>query len=462
MARQELVSYRRDGKRNAVVFIHGFCGEATKTWGSFGELLAATPACRDVDVLSFGYDTNLRPDLIGLWRAAPDIATAAMQLTTTARHELGNYESFDFVGHSMGGLVLQRAILDDLDLRRRTRALVCFGTPSSGLVKAWPFRLPIFRHLNRQVADMAEGGRFITSLRHDWNQAFGDRPPFRFLAVAGAADEFVPRSSSQMAFAGEFRAVVAGDHLSMVKPKAGDENANDGSLSLLADFLGATGYPPGVPAAHLARQRGDFRRTIDTLGARPAELDRKALGQLALAYDGLGQAETAIAILEQLGDRGTDAMGILAGRYKRRWRVERKEADARKALEIYEKAYGESGKDEDQRYYHAINVAFMTLAFLDDEGAARDWARRAHDHVEAAEAASARSSARHWRPATRGEARLIEGELEQGLAAYREALAQGPELWEIKSMYRQALFIADLRRDEALLERLGSLFGERE
>jgi hypothetical protein len=50
----------------------------------------------------------------------------------------------------MGGLAVQRALLDDKGLRNRTSHLFLFGTPCGGLIKA-----SLVRVLNPQLRDMA-------------------------------------------------------------------------------------------------------------------------------------------------------------------------------------------------------------------------------------------------------------------------------------------------------------------
>jgi len=90
----------------------------------------------------------------------------------------------------MGGLVLQRALLDYKDLLERTSHVFLFGTPSAGLRKAgW------FKWFKRQVDDLAYNGAFIPKLRTDWEQLWPKEPPPQFWTVAGDSDEFVPASS---------------------------------------------------------------------------------------------------------------------------------------------------------------------------------------------------------------------------------------------------------------------------
>ena len=109
-------------------------------------------------------------------------------LTTQASIDpLKRYRSLALVAHSMGGLVVQRALVDDPELANRTEKVVLFGTPSAGLRKAsWLF------FWKRQLRNMANGSEFITALRQDWAALFEPEPRFDLRVVAGDQDQFVP------------------------------------------------------------------------------------------------------------------------------------------------------------------------------------------------------------------------------------------------------------------------------
>ncbi|MFW6175760.1 MAG: esterase/lipase family protein, partial [Acidobacteriota bacterium] len=237
----ELVTHRNDGADTAVVFVHGFSGHAEATWGDFPRFLADDPRLREWDVFSLGYTTNLRLDVPGIWSAAPDLDRLAVLLSTAAGYgELGGRRVLAFVAHSMGGLVVQRALVRDPKLAPRVSHVVLLGTPSGGLAKA-----RLGRWFKRQLRDMAAGGAFVKRLRRDWRESFapadGWRAPFSFLAVAGDRDEFVPSSSSIEPFPDDQQAVVYGDHLEIVKPRSADSL----SVSVVCDFLAGDGAPSG-------------------------------------------------------------------------------------------------------------------------------------------------------------------------------------------------------------------------
>src|SRR5215216_884205 len=206
---------RKSGQQTVVLLVHGFTGDAIKTWPRFADLLATAPSLNGWDIASLRYQTSFLPDLTGLWRAnAPVERLALMLKTACVTGELADYSNFAFVAHSMGGLVVQRALIDHPALAPKTRFLFLFGTPSEGLAKAalvWWWK--------RQLNAMVQGGPFITNLRERWKVQFADpnMRPFRIFAVAGENDEFVPAERSLPPFAEDERFSIPGDHLQIVK-----------------------------------------------------------------------------------------------------------------------------------------------------------------------------------------------------------------------------------------------------
>lgn len=392
-----------------------------------------------------------------MWAADPDIAKLALGLKTTlSLSPFSKFQKIALAAHSMGGLVVQRAILNDPELKARISQLFLFGTPSAGLSKA--------RHfigLRRQIRDMASDGEFIATLRQDWNGRVVAPLPFFFRTVAGDRDEFVPASSSIEPFADEFRAVVPGNHLEIVKPT----NPQHQSFALVVDALtgGAKGGRPAFDGARLAVELGDFQTAVTTLMPHAASLDDDALASLALALEGLGRGNEALAVLEThfKGGKGissTDAQGILAGRLKRRWLVGRVKDDLVRARELYSDALArsEAAGDHSQAYYHAINVAFLDLLSSppnsDVPAAVRSMAERARNHCSQAQETQ-------WRFATEAEALLMLGDLNGAETLYRRAKAMTDSPREIDSMYMQAIRVATRVFGKQGAVRIEGLFG---
>jgi hypothetical protein len=450
----------------AVVFVHGFCGDANTTWQDFPRFLAQDRKLSAWDIFTIGYDTGRRLDVLKFWGVHPNLDEVAFRLRTDAKKgALKDYKSLCLIAHSMGGLAVQRALLDDKGLRNRTSHVFLFGTPSGGLIKA-----SLVRVLNPQLRDMARDGRFIRALRSDWDAQFslknGKRLPFRFFAVGGERDEFVPFESSLGPFPDdaypECRYVVPGNHVQIVKP----ESADSASARLVVNGLVGTAAPGGPwNAARVAVESRDFERAVELLEPEKDRLDQDGLVRLALALEGVGRTADAIQLLTARGKLGTDAMGVLAGRLKRRWLLTQKEDDAQRAQALYGEALAlaRAAGDAAQCYYHAINLTFFDLAFRKDLRAARARATEVLDFCKQAQS-NELTGDRKWRLATQGEALLVLGNAEQAYAHYIQAADPAFEAAprELESMYQQAIYLSRLIGDQSMRRELTRIFRQGE
>ena len=227
--------------------------------------------------------------------------------------------------------------------------------------------------------------------------------------MAGDKDEFVPRTSSldgipPPGFPITQQMVVPGNHLQMVKPDGPDHL----SVRVASAFL--SGSAVVSDSALVAAERARFQAVVRRLRPSIGLLDDRALVSLALALESLGQQDEAIAALEAQPNRGSDSTGVLAGRLKRRWLLERRAADAQASLDGYRQALDQAraAHHQPQIYYHAINVAFMEWAYGGDRATAQAMARVALD-------ACAAAPVDRWRRSTEGEAAIILGDDEAAL-----------------------------------------------
>src|SRR6516225_7360485 len=197
---------RQQGQDRAVVFVHGFTGSRDDTWDRFPALLGTSTT--EWDIFTVGYATTLLPDVVGVWSADPDLPILSTMLSTQLDiTPFSRYRALALIAHSMGGLVVQKALVDNPQIAARVRHLILFGTPSGGLRKTkW------LSFWKRQLKNMARGSSFINTLRADWERLYGAKPPFEVLVVAGASDQFVPPGSSRDPFDRRGHRVVVGDH----------------------------------------------------------------------------------------------------------------------------------------------------------------------------------------------------------------------------------------------------------
>jgi pimeloyl-ACP methyl ester carboxylesterase len=444
-----VTAIRATGRDRAVVFLHGFTGERDDTWDRFPLLLGnATP---DWDIFTVGYATTLLPDVVGIWSADPDLPILATLLRTELNiAPLQSFQSLTLIAHSMGGLIVQKALVDDPSLAARVGHLILFGTPSAGLPKAsW------IRFWKRQLKNMAAGSGFISGLRADWDRLYGAGSPFSVITVAGASDQFVPPESSLEPFDRRAQRVVVGDHVSIVKPA----NFAAPSLQLVLETL-RTGVAPALTAREKVQLAAESHtseapRLIRELEAATAAagFSAKDIVDAALALDRAGKRAESIALLDRHKDKDTDVKGTLGGRFKRLWFDTGQSEYAVRALRLYREALDSALKsnDPEQIYYLAINVAFMDFVYSQDQAGARAMAELALKHATP-------PGSDVWKTATVAEAHLYFGRTAEALAEYRRLVTLGTEEWKLRSTSLQAARIAARLGDRGVADQLEAIF----
>jgi hypothetical protein len=166
------------------------------------------------------------------------------------------------------------------------------------------------------------------------------------------------------------------------------------------------------------------------------ELDKRGLTQLIFALEGLERKEDVYDILNNhpIAQSNTDLMGILGGRHKRDYLKTSTGKSSQLAHEYYSKALQISVENEDhaQIYYHAINLAFLSIV-TDPEGGESKMIKYAKQALEAAE--QCRDNI--WKYATVAEANMYLGNLETARAFYIKA-SEGISIREKLSMHTNA------------------------
>lgn len=216
-----------------------------------------------------------------------------------------------------------------------------------------------------------------------------------------------------------------------------------------------------VDSARLALELGNFRAAKQALLPNFDKLDGSALVILAMALDGLGEGNEALRILDDVYEGGkldsAEAAGIIAGRVKRRWLLERQADDLKRSRELYAWGLQQAEKDGDhaQIYYHAINVAFLDLmsaaATADLMATTNAMATKALQHCQLAPETN-------WRFATEGEANLMLGNWRDAEKGYRQCVALSPAPRELISTRNQALRVVGRIYDEGKVEELARWF----
>ncbi|MGQ0556989.1 MAG: alpha/beta fold hydrolase [Nitrospiraceae bacterium] len=205
-----------------LVFVHGFNSSKDLAWGKFPELVVRDSAFDDFNILLFGYPTKFCGEI-------NDLRRLGEFLGSFLKDELSKYKSVQMVGHSMGGLVIQHALLSIESsrftlLKETVIELQAFGTPFYGVEGSDLLRLLCE---NKQADDLTVLNKELGRLQKDWAQRFNryqeqadDRVPTRISLYHfyGLEDHFV-REASACGGAPVNCDAVDGDHISMVKPE---------------------------------------------------------------------------------------------------------------------------------------------------------------------------------------------------------------------------------------------------
>lgn len=220
------------GARNLIVLIHGFNG-SEETWvkkdGSMpfiSQLLEDDDVKDNFTISTFDYHSNLLtlfPKTKALWnmglgKKSPynlPIEEIARLLGSVLAYRYDQYENIVLIGHSMGGLVAKRFLLDDISKNTSTRVklYVSLATPHNGSIVATVGQLLIN---NVQTKDLQPLSESVTEMSNQWVQC--TTLPKRLYAQ-GSYDRIVQKESS-VSFDRDKQEIIFcdEDHFSIIVP----------------------------------------------------------------------------------------------------------------------------------------------------------------------------------------------------------------------------------------------------
>ncbi len=205
-----------ENSNSAILFVHGFSGEAENTFGEAPNLLMANGDMDGWDMFPLGYSGNVVPEMgKNIWACASDIKRNSSFLITSIKNKFSKYKRIAIVAHDLGGIVVQQALLElqkeDLD---RISHVLFFGTPSNGLPE---IELKNFFTYGNNEKELKESSPYMQNLRNNWTEKFQNNYPFKFKTIAATKDQYVPISSSLEPFPKEFQEVIEGDHFTIAQ-----------------------------------------------------------------------------------------------------------------------------------------------------------------------------------------------------------------------------------------------------
>lgn len=231
-----------------VIFIHGLRGKLDGTWGAFPKLIQEHT---NYDVMEWSYPAYLI-------RHAPSIDSIGGLLLSRLRISCSEYKEIVLVGHSMGCLIIESAIILELRASRgrlspisQIRRVVLYAPPHAGSVAATLIgRFPPFR--GQQLSFLGAGNARLMGLQRDWvNRVYRPEDGFRqdesariaMHIVSGRRDFLVPPSAAQFVYSDQCFREVDGTHTSVKSPTS----VSDARFTWLTDVLLGTGWDKMEP-----------------------------------------------------------------------------------------------------------------------------------------------------------------------------------------------------------------------
>lgn len=214
-----------ESKGTAVVFVHGLSGDPTSTWKknsaicTLAEQLSHERELKSVSMFSFGYKS-------GFILKQYDFSSVAELLYTEMQARLKDRDII-FVAHSMGGLAVQKYVIDRIESMHvrdagRIKGILYLAVPFRG--SGWAGLIPNWLS-NRQIQSLKTNSQSLLSLERAWNLHFSNletsvRKPHHLItqiAIRGERDIAVAKCSTTTLHPSAKILTVDEDHSSICK-----------------------------------------------------------------------------------------------------------------------------------------------------------------------------------------------------------------------------------------------------
>lgn len=173
------VLFGSESSRKIIIFVHGYDSGPTSAWTnrsgvSWPELIKDDAKFHDYTVATYRYDTPV-------FHLTSTIEEIAVRMLRQIEDEniFEKYNEVYFIGHSMGGLVTKRVLVDlhrptQIDKLRKVKAVLFIATPAQGSNIA---ELASYLSANPQIANMkpADLNAFLQGLEDQWQDLMRER-----------------------------------------------------------------------------------------------------------------------------------------------------------------------------------------------------------------------------------------------------------------------------------------------
>jgi len=183
--------WARNPSGRIIVFIHGFGGQATETWKEMAERVCESKAFADEDIVFLGYESRRSRAQVSAARIFAFLDALSDKPSEVLRNSMGGlplrpddfrFSEFVLIGHSLGGALCRRVVLDGHLNRRewaaKARVMVFapahLGANVVNLAQSALFTFPLGGFLasaakfrNPSLQDLEPNSKFISDLTSD-------------------------------------------------------------------------------------------------------------------------------------------------------------------------------------------------------------------------------------------------------------------------------------------------------
>ncbi|WP_231386778.1 alpha/beta fold hydrolase [Nocardia sp. BMG111209] len=288
------------------MLVHGILSDSSK-WNPLANLvLRDDDLAGRVKVMEVEYPS--KPVEFSSRKQIPPLDTVAGYLATWLAGKVEPDQPVVFIGHSQGGLIVQRYLVQELragrgcDLKRVRRVLM-FATPNSGseyflLLRKLFSRNPQEIELRPDNEKIVETQNIILQQVVYAKKFTATTAPIPVEVYAGMSDRIVPSQSAKAAF--PYHGDLPGDHSTIIEPRSADDLVY---VIIKARLLRALGESDAgtadVPAADRVTQLEDkVDRRLQSQQAPP-------MSRFLLGDDAVAMIAAAVAEIGDLDDPAT-------------------------------------------------------------------------------------------------------------------------------------------------------------
>ncbi|NVL89958.1 MAG: alpha/beta hydrolase [Desulfobacterales bacterium] len=209
--------------RKVVIFVHGLGGDKTKSWGNFSRLIDNDETLKPHVLYDFyGFPTCLcRIPIVS--KKYPSIQDLSLGLSTFIRNKYPTAEEIILVGHSLGGLVIGKYLIDITPQGTKNtnvKKILLYGVPNTGSGLANVGNLVSWKH--RQLKQLCKESDFLDNLNDTWFR-LNVYDHFDITCVIGGADPVVSTESLKSVCRNvKLEVIPEKEHIDVNKPT--DEN----------------------------------------------------------------------------------------------------------------------------------------------------------------------------------------------------------------------------------------------